>query len=275
MSLARRLSLVALTILIVSCADAWAQPFGTFRWRTEPYCNIVSLTASEHGGVLTVDGFDEPCDGGPRLPLHGVAIMQPDGTVTLGLSGLRVPGGAPANLHATIALPSGTGTWHDSAGNSGGLTPDLAAVTGTSRPLPPTHGPQGPPGPHGPQGVQGIAGGQGPQGEPGLRGAPGSVVTAWARVDGATLTFQMKSDNVAAITRQDPFPAGVYCITFTEPIPVERRMAAWVRGLSREAYALNIEEGQELLCPGGLRVAANANPEGNSPVDTVFAFVIP
>jgi len=54
-----------------------------FRWRTEPYCNVLTVTVTPVGGVYTLDGFDEPCGGNPKQPgqfgagpLHEVRVVE-------------------------------------------------------------------------------------------------------------------------------------------------------------------------------------------------------
>ena len=165
--------LFALGLLALTATQAWGQPLGTFRWRTEPYCNILTLVISQNGSVFTLEGFDEPCGGQPRFPLDGVAVPQADGSITLGLSVLSVTGGAPVNLEATVSLPTVNGTWRDSAGNTGTFAFNPAGASGGPRPLPTSFGPPGPPGPPGPQGEQGPQGLQGPMGLQGLQGAMG------------------------------------------------------------------------------------------------------
>ncbi len=222
----RVLALLLLPLFAVTSTPAWAQHLGTFRWRTEPYCNVVTPAASGTDGVLMLDGFDEPCDGGPRLPLHGVGVPHQNGMVTLGLNVLR-PHGAPANLTVTIALATGSGIRHDSLGNTGLFAINPASAQGSPRPLPAHVGPPGPAGAAGPLGAPGPQGMQGPPGPPGDVGAPGPTasVTAWGRVDGFRdpIGVVVASANVASVSSPDN---GQYCVTFTEPIPFERRMAA-------------------------------------------------
>lgn len=265
--------LFAVSLVALGSAEAWAQqPLGPFRWRIEPYCNIVTLTASTRGDVLTLDGFDEPGDGSPRLPLHGVAVVQPDGTVTLGLSVLQVPGGAPANLHVTIALPPGSGTWFDGAGHTGVFAMNPAAATGSSRPLRNLAGPQGPrglPGPLGAEGLPGLLGAPGPRGAQGLQGPAGSL-TAWGRVDGFTPALVAKSANAAAVSAVSG-SSGQWCVTFTESIPLAQRMSAVVSGVDVHGDVMNstgpASEGG--VCPGGLFV------QSISTENAMFMFKVP
>jgi hypothetical protein len=266
MSTPRRLALYAL-IVLATPVEAWARHLGTFRWRTEPYCNVVTLAASTIDGVLMLDGFDEPCDGGPRLPLHGVASSHQNGMLTLGLNVLRVPNAVPANLTVTIALASGNGVWHDSLGNTGVFAINPAPAQGSSRPLPTHVGPAGPAGTAGPQGATGTPGRAGAPGPPGEVGAPGPAAsaTAWGRVRGYSTPFQIMagSTNVAGVTSPDH---GRYCVTFTEAIPLERRMAAIIGWTFSNAYLLNeTDEASEAICAGGLFVTGRDD----------FTFIVP
>ncbi len=128
---------VALSMLaaIVSPVVVSAQVLGTFRWRTEPFCNVLNLTVTQNGSAFTLDGFDEPCGGNPRLPVHGVAVPQPNGAITLGLSVVHSPGSlTPVNLQATLPPGALNGTWGDSAGSSGTLIFNPASTSGAPRP---------------------------------------------------------------------------------------------------------------------------------------------
>jgi hypothetical protein len=84
--------------------SAEAQLIGTFKWRTEPYCNVLTLAVAQNGSVLTLSGFDQPCGSDQRLPAQGLAVLQPAGNVTLGLTILSLPGGAPVSFEADISL---------------------------------------------------------------------------------------------------------------------------------------------------------------------------
>jgi hypothetical protein len=119
-----RLFLFVLTLVaIVVASSAEAQVLGTFRWRTEPFCNVLNVTVEQVGAVYAIDGFDEQCGGNPRLPVHGIAVAQPNGTITLGLSVVTSPGTpTPVNLQAFISPGVFSGNWRDSAGNNGAFT---------------------------------------------------------------------------------------------------------------------------------------------------------
>jgi len=137
------LSLGAVTI-VTACAGwptgAIAQPLGAFRWQLQPFCNIVNVNVTRNGDVATLDGFDDQCGGAaPHAPLIGVATVNPDGTVGLGLTIVSVPGGGPVHVDATVTLASGSGSWSDSAGRTGAFTLTPGAGTPGS-PRPPGRG---------------------------------------------------------------------------------------------------------------------------------------
>lgn len=131
-STAFALLLSFLAFLVPSAAEA--QVLGTFRWRTEPYCNVITVTVAQNGGVYMLDGYDEQCGGNPRLPIHGIAVMQPNGSITIGFSVVNLPGGLPVNLEASIDTASFSGTWRDSAGSSGSFVFSPASTAGGPRP---------------------------------------------------------------------------------------------------------------------------------------------
>jgi hypothetical protein len=129
---------LALFVLAVSLptAVATAQPLGTFRWQLQPYCNVMSVTVTQQGGIYTLDGTDDLCGGAQAASAAGIAFLNPSGPVGFGLTSV-LPNGTPIHLEATINIASLNGTWRDSAGNSGSLifTPGLG-VGGAPRPVP-------------------------------------------------------------------------------------------------------------------------------------------
>lgn len=230
---------VAVVALSLGASVASAQVLGTFRWRTEPYCNVLNLTVTQSGNVFTLDGFDEPCGGNPRLPVHGVAVPQTNGTITLGLSIINVPGGAPVNIEAGINLPTASGTWRDSAGQSGPFTLNPSGPTGSPRPL------------------------------------QVATAAAWGVVNGFNPSFTAKSADVASVTRVNGVPAGGWCIMFTHPISLERRGAAVAGSTTGSLVILgNATTNAENFCPGGLYIFAVA-ANGAGFFDTIFNFIVP
>ncbi len=116
-------------------ATAEAQPIGTFSWQLQPFCNVVTVTVTQQGGVYTLDGYDNQCGAPQRAPLVGLATPNPDGTIGLGLHVVTVPGGRGVQIDARITLAALGGTWSDSAGNAGTFAFN-ASTGGSPRPAP-------------------------------------------------------------------------------------------------------------------------------------------
>ncbi len=105
-----------------------AQPLGTFTWQLQPFCNVVTVNVTQQGAVYTMDGYDDQCGTSRRAPLVGLGTPNPDGTIGLGWNIITTPGGRGMQVDARITLPSASGSWSDSAGNTGTLA--LGASTG-------------------------------------------------------------------------------------------------------------------------------------------------
>ena len=116
--------------VLMSAASAEAQPLGTFRWQLQPFCNVVTVNVTQQGAIYTVDGYDDQCGAAQRAPLVGLATPNPDGTIGFGLNVVTVPGGRGVQIDARITLPGWSGSWSDSAGNSGTFA--FGASTGGS-----------------------------------------------------------------------------------------------------------------------------------------------
>jgi hypothetical protein len=112
----RLLSIASLFAFVAATASA--QSLGTFRWQLAPYCNLVTVNVVQTGAVYTLDGWDDQC-GNLRAPVVGAATLNFDGSIELGMNIVTAPGGAPVHVAARITLPSASGQWSDSAGNSG------------------------------------------------------------------------------------------------------------------------------------------------------------
>lgn len=113
-----RVRLLAAAMVVVA-VPAWAQPLGQFSWQLQPYCNVVSASIVQNGGVYTLDGFDDQCGAAQRAPLTGLATPNPDGTIGFGLTIVSTPGGVPVHVAARITLAALSGSWNDSTGASG------------------------------------------------------------------------------------------------------------------------------------------------------------
>jgi hypothetical protein len=114
---------------------AQAQPLGSFTWQLQAFCNKVTVSVTQDGGIYTLDGYDDQCGAAQRAPLVGMATPNPDGSIGFGLHIVTVPGGRAVQVDARITLPSLNGTWSDSAGNSGTMAFNGNAG-GSARPAP-------------------------------------------------------------------------------------------------------------------------------------------
>lgn len=109
--------IVALSPLFADVAAA--QPIGVFRWQEQPFCNIITLAITQNGSLFTLDGTDNLCGAAEAASIVGTAFSNPDGSIGLGLNTVNSPGGQPATISVRLSLPSASGTWTDSYGNSG------------------------------------------------------------------------------------------------------------------------------------------------------------
>lgn len=139
-----RMTLVALALLAATALEGQAQSLGTFRFQLQPYCNVVVVTITQNGSVYTLDGYDDQCGATQRASVVGMALLNPDGTVGLGMTIVAAPGGTPTQVYATASPVTGNGSWRDGAGASGSfiLTPG-ASTGGSLRPIPPSGLPDG------------------------------------------------------------------------------------------------------------------------------------
>jgi hypothetical protein len=124
-------------LALVLPVGAGAQSIGTYRWQLQPYCNVVTLHVVQEAGQYTLDGTDDQCGSGPKAAVRGMAFQNPSGSIGFGLTIVTAPGGIPVHVDAGIGITTLSGTWRDSAGNSGTFvfTPGLA-LPGSPRPVP-------------------------------------------------------------------------------------------------------------------------------------------
>lgn len=124
--------LVIVALVIAGPAVATAQVIGTFAWQTQPYCNAITVTVTQQGGLYQLTGTDNLCGAG-TAPVTGTAVPV-GGNVAFGITA-ALPTGRAAHLSATISLGTLSGTWSDADGNTGPFV--FGANTGGSpRPLP-------------------------------------------------------------------------------------------------------------------------------------------
>lgn len=130
-----RQALISVTFLLAVASSASAQTVGTFRWQQRPYCNVLTLTVVQDGGVYHLDGWDDQCGAAQRAAVSGQAFLNPDGTIGLGLTIVTTPGGLPVHLEAALTVATVSGRWRDSTFDTGtfAFTPG-AAVPGPARP---------------------------------------------------------------------------------------------------------------------------------------------
>ena len=113
---------------------ASAQTLGTFRWNVAPFCSVLNLTVTQYGSVYALHGYEEQCGGNPRLPVYGVAILQANGTIWMGLTTIFDFGNG---LHTQVTMLSDfSGTWRDNAAQTGTWVFSPGATTGGPR-IPP------------------------------------------------------------------------------------------------------------------------------------------
>ena len=108
-------SLLFVMVIFVSAlaADrAQAQPLGTFSWQLQPYCNRLTFAVTHNAGVFTLDGFDDLCGAAVHAAATGVALLNPDGTATMGIT-VITPDGGVQHVDARLDLATLNGTWRD------------------------------------------------------------------------------------------------------------------------------------------------------------------
>lgn len=130
------LLLAVAAVVPVTATVAAAQTVGTFRWQQQPYCNVLTLTVTQNGGIYHLDGFDDQCGAAVRASASGLAFPNPNGTIGFGLTVVTSPGATPVHVDATITLAALSGTWRDSSGVTGAWTFLPGPPTGGS-PRPP------------------------------------------------------------------------------------------------------------------------------------------
>lgn len=111
-----------------------AQVVGEFRWQTQPYCNVLTLTVVQQGAQFHLSGSDDLCGTGVA-PVTGTALV-PGAAVAIGVT-ISSPSGAPAHLTASVSPATMSGTWNDADGRTG-LFVFNAAAGGAPRPAPAT-----------------------------------------------------------------------------------------------------------------------------------------
>lgn len=128
----RTLFLLALFAALAAATPANAQVLGDFAWRTAPFCNVVNVRVTQVGNVFTLDGFEEQCGGNPRLPVSGIALIQPSGQIWMGLTTITAQGRG-LHTNATLASDTFSGTWRDNANQTGTFVFGPGPISGGPR----------------------------------------------------------------------------------------------------------------------------------------------
>ena len=123
----------ALVALLLMTGVAGAQTVGTFRWQTQPFCNVLTLTVIQQGAGFQLVGMDDLCGSSPA-PVTGTAVLTASG-VTFGVVIAHASGQA-THLSATIRLDTLSGSWNDDDANGGTFQFTTATSGGSTRPLP-------------------------------------------------------------------------------------------------------------------------------------------
>ena len=233
-------------MLMLGTATASAQPLGTFRWQLQPFCNVLTLNVTHTAGVYTLDGFDDLCGAAARVSANGLAVTNPDGSITFGLTLVLAAGAAPLHIYSTINLTTISGTWRDSAGNTGTFAFNPVAPVGAPRP------------------------------------AIASTGVHWVNVN-ANATIRTTSAGLTGttVTRPAGSPAGVYCLRFPASAVATREAA--VGSLQQEvggagaAGFIHVTVTFGSLCNaiGTWNVAVQTYAMNGTPADRPFTLIIP
>lgn len=119
-------------VCLAAAASASAQSLGTFRWNLAPSCNVVTLVVTQTGYGFTATGFDDACGGGPPFPAHALFVLG-DAPSVYGTMTQVLPDGSPLFTSLELSTNGFSGTWSDSAGNSGLLVFSPTSTSGSRR----------------------------------------------------------------------------------------------------------------------------------------------
>jgi hypothetical protein len=103
---------------LMAVTPAFAQPLGTFTWQLQPYCNRLTVTVVQSGGVFTLDGYDDQCGTTPAAA-SGVAVLAGDGSVRIGITVITSEAAHPFHLDVTLDPGSLSGRWTDNRFDEG------------------------------------------------------------------------------------------------------------------------------------------------------------
>jgi hypothetical protein len=125
------ITLVLASVFVLASSErAPAQTIGTFRWQLAPYGSQLVLTVVQENGHFMLKGVETQCGGNATLPVTGMAVIQANGSVLIGVTTVNERG---RGLHTTafINTTDFNGTWSDNAGN---INQQFRANPGTTCP---------------------------------------------------------------------------------------------------------------------------------------------
>ncbi len=106
--------------VLLSVRPAAAQSFiGTFSWQTAPFCNVITLNVTQAGSDYILEGFDNLCGAERRATVTGVATLNPNGTVGIGLTIVNTIEVQSSHLDVVVNIATLAGTWEDDGVRSG------------------------------------------------------------------------------------------------------------------------------------------------------------
>ena len=129
--LSRSLTMTALAT-VAALTNAAVGEAQTLRFRLQPLCNTITLALmpSSSNDLIGVVGYDDNCGQNPRSPIHGTAVINPDGGLSIGYTtslSFSVYGQSDVGLQTNVEWPanSDVGYWNDDDGDSGTLLFDI------------------------------------------------------------------------------------------------------------------------------------------------------
>lgn len=128
-------SLIAFVALCATAGAAAAQPFGTFVWQTQPFCNRLTLALTAAPGGFTVIGTDDACGAPRKSSVTGTIVLNADATASLHLTVAPSDDGRSVELSATVSTADGSGAWSDAFGQSGAFALGGAMTALPVRPM--------------------------------------------------------------------------------------------------------------------------------------------
>lgn len=101
--------------------SAQAQELGRFAWNLDPFCDVLELQVTQHGGAFALNGSDDNCGSDTLLMLTGTAESGPDGSIHLGitLNGIFNEATVIGHVHAILDPTTLSGPWSDDLGSTG------------------------------------------------------------------------------------------------------------------------------------------------------------